>query len=104
MTRQLMSFKKFLDERPDLFFTKTVPLKEELSGNQKKTKMVELEKLLSNFDWYFTFSDDRRSYKKGQEQQDQIRKLLDVIGKDGMKLYKQYGKKNGVMEGYRWNN
>ena len=58
MTRQLMSFKKYLNERPDLFFTKTVPLKEDLSGNQKKTKMVELEKLLSNFDWYFTFSDD----------------------------------------------
>ena len=98
MTRQLMSFRKFLDERPDLFFTKTVPLKEDLSGNQKKTKMVELEKLLKSHDWYFTFSDDSRSYRKGQEQLSKIKRLVDFIGKDGMKLYKSYGKKKGVME------
>ena len=43
-------------------------------------------------------SDDSRSYKKGTEEQSVIRKLIDEIGKDGMKLYKIYGKKSGVME------
>ena len=43
-------------------------------------------------------SDDSRSYRKGQEQQSKIKRLVDFIGKDGMKLYKSYGKKNGVME------
>ena len=93
MTRQLMTFKKFLDERPDLFFTKTVPLKEDLSGNQKKTKMTELEKLLKSHDWYFTFSDDIRSFRKGEEELSKIRRLVDFIGKDGMKLYKTFSNK-----------
>ena len=36
--------------------------------------------------------------KKGEEEQLKIRRLGDFIGKDGMTLYKTYGKKNGVME------
>ena len=73
-------------------------INEDLSGQVKKKKMVELETLLKSHDWYFTFSDDRRSYKKGEAEQSKIRRLVDYIGKDGMKLYKTYGKKNGVME------
>ena len=57
MTRQLISFKKFLEERPDLFFTNTVPLKEDLSGKRKKSKMVELEKLLKKMDFYYQYID-----------------------------------------------
>lgn len=90
------------DDEPVVTEKKRNPMREEIEedvfGNQKKTKMKELEKLLKDFDWYFTYSDDRRSYKKGQEQQDQIRKLVDLIGKDGMTLYKSKGKIAGVFE------
>mgnify|MGYP003715486919 CR=1 FL=1 len=41
---------------------------------------------------------DSRSYKKGEEEQSKIRRLVDYIGKDGNSLYKQVAKKNGVME------
>ena len=43
-------------------------------------------------------SDDRRAYKSGEAEQSKIRRLVDYIGKDGMKLYKQLGKKAGVLE------
>jgi len=73
-------------------------LQEDLSGTVKKKKMKQLEDLLKKHDWFYFYSDDPRYYKKGTEEQSVIRKLIDEIGKDGMKLYKIYGKKSGVME------
>ena len=73
-------------------------LTEDLSGSIKNKKMDELKKLLSQHDWWWLMSDYRRSYKKGEAEQSKIRRLVDYIGKDGMKLYKQLGKKAGVME------
>jgi hypothetical protein len=73
-------------------------INEDLSGQVKKKKMVELENLLKSHDWWWFMSDDSRSYKKGGDEQTKIRRLVDFIGKDGMKLYKTYGRKAGVME------
>ena len=72
-------------------------LNEDLSGQVKKKKMDELETLLKSHDWYFSRG-SHISWKKGEEELSKIRRLVDFIGKDGMKLYKTYGKKNGVME------
>ena len=92
-----MSFKKFLEERPDLFFTNTVPLEEDLSGNRKKSKMVELEKLLKKMDFYYQYIDGNyREWKKYNDMSISIRKLVDEIGKDGTSLYKQYVTKSGI--------
>ena len=71
-------------------------LQEDLSETVKKKK--QLEDLLKKHDWFYFYSDDSRAYRKGTEEQSVIRKLIDEIGKDGMKLYKTYGKKSGVME------
>ena len=73
-------------------------IQEDLSGTVKKKKMKQLEDLLKKHDWFYFYSDDPRYYKKGTEEQSVIRKMIDEIGKDGMKLYKTYGKKSGVME------
>jgi hypothetical protein len=73
-------------------------LTEEMSVSMKKSKMMELETLLKSHDWWWVMSDSKQSYKKGEEEQSKIRRLVDYIGKDGMKLYKQLGKKAGVME------
>ena len=73
-------------------------INEDLSGQVKNKKMMELETLLKSKDWWWFMSDDRRAYKSGEAEQSKIRRLVDFIGKDGMKLYKTYGKKNGVME------
>ena len=43
-------------------------------------------------------SDSRQSYKKGEVEQEKIRRYIDLIGDDAMKLYKTYGRKAGVME------
>ena len=73
-------------------------LTEEMSVSVKKKKMDALQKLLSQHDWWWFMSDDRRAYKSGEAEQSKIRRLVDYIGKDGMKLYKQLGKKAGVLE------
>ena len=74
----------------------TIQVNEDLSGNQKEKKMKMSEQKLKTFDWWYSMSDDMRSYKKGQKEQDVIRSLVDELGDDGMSLYRQYGKKNGV--------
>ena len=63
---------------------------EDLSGSDKKNKILLLKKLLSNFDKYYHYSDDSRAYRKGKEQQDEIEKLVKEIGKDGSKIYKKF--------------
>ena len=72
-------------------------LTEEMSVSMKKKKMIELETLLKSHDWFYFYSDDSRSYRKGDEEHSKIKRLVDFIGKDGKKLYKSYGKKRGVM-------
>ena len=63
---------------------------EDLSGSDKKNKILLLKKLLSNFDKYYHYSDDSRVYRKGKEQQDEIEKIVKEIGKDGSKIYKKF--------------
>ena len=63
---------------------------EDVSGSEKKNKILLLKKLLSNFDKYYHYSDDSRAYRKGKEQQDEIEKLVKEIGKDGSKIYKKF--------------
>jgi hypothetical protein len=90
------TFKKFLELDKETQ-RQIGTLTEEMSVSMKKKKMIELETLLKSFDWFYFYSDDSRSYRKGDEEQSKIRRLVDFIGKDGMKLYKSYGKKRGVM-------
>ena len=91
-----MSFREFLqlDEETKIALGSR-QIHEELNQKIKDKKMVELERLLKNHDWYFSFG-DHKAWKKGQKSSEDIRKLVDLIGDDGMSLYKQYGKKAGV--------
>ena len=93
-----ISFREFLqlDEETQRQLGGTII--EDLSENKKKTEMKKLEKLLKSHDWWWFMSDSRQSYKKGEVEQEKIRRYIDLIGKDGMKLYKTYGRKAGVME------
>ena len=81
------SFRNFLLEgEPNILF-------EDISGNQKRTKMKELERQLKSHDWYYMYSDDGRAYGKGRDSNDKIHQLVKDIGDDGKKLYKKYSKK-----------
>jgi len=93
-----ISFREFLqlDEETQRQLGGTII--EDLSENKKKTEMKKLEKLLKSHDWWWFMSDSRQSYKKGEVEQEKIRRYIDLIGADAMKLYKKYGKKAGVME------
>ena len=72
--------------------------REDLTSTQLSKKMRELDSLLKSHDYYFMFSDDSRSYKRGQDSQDKIEKLAHEIGPDGVKLYRKYLKKNESVE------
>jgi len=92
-----LSFKQFLNlDKEEQVRLGTII--EDLSENKKKTEMKKLEKLLKSHDWWWFMSDSRQSYKKGEVEQEKIRRYIDLIGADAMKLYKTYGRKAGVME------
>ena len=92
-----LSFKEFLNlDKEEQVRLGTI--NEDLSENKKKTEMKKLEKLLKSHDWWWFMSDSRQSYKKGEVEQEKIRRYIDLIGADAMKLYKTYGRKAGVME------
>ena len=93
-----ISFREFLqlDEETQRQLGGTII--EDLSENKKKTEIKKLEKLLKSHDWWWFMSDSRQSYKKGEVEQEKIRRYIDLIGADAMKLYKTYGRKAGVME------
>ena len=93
-----ISFREFLqlDEETQRQLGGTII--EDLSENKKKIEMKKLEKLLKSHDWWWFMSDSRQSYKKGEVEQEKIRRYIDLIGADAIKLYKTYGRKAGVME------
>ena len=92
-----ISFKDFLNLDKEEQ-TRLGTFNEDLSENKKKIEMKKLEKLLKSHDWWWFMSDSRQSYKKGEVEQEKIRRYIDLIGADAMKLYKTYGRKAGVME------
>ena len=93
-----ISFREFLDlDKETQIELGNMNMNEELTRQVKNKKMMELETLLKSHDWYFSRG-SHISWKKGEEELSKIRRLVDFIGKDGMKLYKQLGKKAGVLE------
>ena len=93
-----ISFKEFLTFDRDTQRALGNMNMEELNQAVKNKKMDELQKLLSQHDWWWFMSDDRRAYKSGEAEQSKIHNLVSLLGKDGNSLYKQVAKKNGVME------
>ena len=94
-----ISFRQFLElDKDTQKRLGNMNVNEELNKSVKNKKMDELQKALSQHDWWWFMSDDRRSYKKGEAEQSKIHNLVSLLGKDGNSLYKQVAKKNGVME------
>jgi len=63
---------------------------EDLSGSVKRKMILKLQKLLKDFDYWYSMSSDSRAYRKGKEQQSEIEDLVNQLGKDGKKIYKKY--------------
>lgn len=63
---------------------------EDLSGSVKRKMILKLQKLLQDFDYWYSMSSDSRAYRKGKEQQSEIEDLVNQLGKDGKKIYKKY--------------
>ena len=63
---------------------------EDLSGSVKRKMILQLQKLLKDFDYWYSMSSDPRAYRKGKEQQSEIEDLVNQLGKDGKKIYKKY--------------
>ena len=76
-------------------FNKNYPAEEQ--NRRIKKKLVELEGLLKRFDfWFNMISGDLRDWKKQNELQIMIKKLVDMIGKPAENLYWKYATKAGV--------
>ena len=88
--RNVRTFKKWLELGEPEHLVKSKIYIEDLSGREKSTKTILLKRLLKDFDFHYTRSDDRRSYQRGKEQEEKIEKLVKEIGKDGMKIYRKY--------------
>ena len=63
---------------------------EDISGSVKRKMILQLQKLLKDFDYWYSMSSDSRTHRKGKEQQSEIEKLVQALGKDGKKIYKKY--------------
>ncbi len=88
--RNVRTFKKWLELGEPEHLVKSKIYIEDLSGREKSTKTILLKRLLKDFDFHYTRSDDRRSYQRGKEQEEKIEKLVKEIGKDGLKIYRKY--------------
>ena len=87
--RTIRTFKKWMELGEPEVLVKSKIYIEDLSGGEKTKKIVLLKQLLKDFDFFYHYSDDRRAYQRGKEQQDTIEKLVKEIGKDGLiSLYK----------------
>jgi len=61
--------------------------------------LTTLESLLKTHDWFYQYSDDHRVWKKGRDQEDEIRRQKDIccgLGLDSVanELYNKYRPKN----------
>jgi hypothetical protein len=88
--RNIRTFKKWLELGEPEHLVKSNIYVEDISGREKTTKTILLKRLLKDFDYHYTRSDDRRSYQRGKEQEDTIERLVKEIGKDGLKIYRKY--------------
>ena len=52
--------------------------------------LQDLKKLLSTHDYYYSYSDDHDSYKKGSDELLEIQSLIRELGKPGEDLYEEY--------------
>ena len=71
--------------------------------NKATNLLDDLEQKLKMHDWFFMMSDDSRMYKKGGDEQDVIRGIMDELksigyGDDAKKLYNQYAPSMGGMD------
>lgn len=53
-----------------------------------------LEHELKNYDWYWQNNDDEYLKKQAQLRDDKVRKLVDKLGEEGVKLYNEYAPKD----------
>ena len=95
--RNIRTFRQFLEHGEPEHLCSSHIYVEDLSGNQKKTKMDELEKLLKAHDYFYVYANGR-IYDRGKQSQEQIERLVKDIGPSGLKLYRKYLKKNESKE------
>lgn len=52
-----------------------------------ETQWEKLERLLTNFDWYYNYSDDHSVWLSGESRHKQIMALVEELGPDAHKIY-----------------
>tara|TARA_B100001142_G_C14326419_1_gene652467 strand:- start:2259 stop:2456 length:198 start_codon:yes stop_codon:yes gene_type:complete len=54
--------------------------------NKMALKGLLAEKLEAH-DWYYSYSDDFKEWKKGSEERSELRSLVKALGEEGAKMY-----------------
>jgi hypothetical protein len=97
--RQLISFSKFLalpkEIQEQLSTYENENITEELSPTAKKKMMIDFERKLKGFDFWYSMG-DRRAWEKGMKANAEIKKMMDELGDDAKELYRIYAKKSNV--------
>ena len=70
-------------------------VREELSPNAKKKMMIDLERKLKVYDFWYVMG-SRADWEKGKKAEIEIKKMIDDLGDEAKALYKKYAKKVGV--------
>ena len=88
--RQLISFSKFLalpkEIQEQLSTYENENITEELSPNAKKKMMIDFERKLKGFDFWYAMG-DHSAWKKGEKANAEIKKMMDELGDDAKVLY-----------------
>ena len=97
--RPPIGFAEFLklpeDVQEQLSTFENAYITEELSPTAKKKMMIDFERKLKGFDFWYSMG-DMRAWKKGVKDNAEIKKMMDELGDDAKELYKMYAKKSNV--------
>jgi hypothetical protein len=52
--------------------------------------LEKLRSMLKNHDWYYTYSDSHIEWKKGCDEENEIRKAVEALGKPGEDLHNEF--------------
>ena len=52
--------------------------------------MSQLREKMEGWDWFYEMSDDHRVWVRGEAYKNEVRDLVNQIGKDGERMYKSY--------------
>ena len=55
-----------------------------------KERLLQLDQLMKNHDWYYEMSDEHRVWESGRVERNEIENLMEKLGSEAKKLWKKH--------------